>query len=122
MIRPIVEQFVAQAVATSDVNSELKHSFKSHERYTKLIDHLVDEANKLPPKYSQRDILQDVCTGFTHAFLQLVEKKSQESAMSHAAKQAMLDKQAKREKQEQIVDDMNDGKEIDAERIVEVAK
>lgn len=121
MIRPLVEGFVTAAVATSKCNSELKRSFRKHPRYNKLIDHLVEEANKLPPKMVTQDTLRDVCTAFTHAWLDLVEKYANERMMSEAQKIAARDAQDKAAKQEQIVDDMIEGKEIDAERIVEVS-
>lgn len=118
----MVEAFVEQAVATAEVNSELKRSFKRHSRYNLFIDNIVNEANKLPQHLVTRDNLQNVCTDFTHSWLALVSKFAYEKSLSHAAKQAILDKADKAKKQEQIVDDMNDGKEIDAERIAEVAE
>lgn len=120
MLRPLVEQFVSEAVALAPVNSELRTSFKHHERYNKFIDHITEEASRLPDHLVTHDKLQTVCTEFTHLWLKLVEQMADERAMSEAAKQAIRDKAQLAAKQESIVNDMNEGKEIDAERITEV--
>lgn len=121
MIRPLVEQFVAEAVATADINSELRESFKRHDRYSKFVDHITDEANKLPSHMANRDTLRDVCYEFTHIWLGLVERHANERMMSDAEKIAIKNAQAKAAKEESIVHDMLEGNEIDAERIAEVA-
>ncbi len=121
MLRQTIIAEYQATVALANIDSELKRALKYNERVPAFIDRLEEQLRMLEPRFLTEFYVRQCTQELTHFFLRNVKQHCDERMLSDAAKQAMLNQEIKRQKQEQIVDDMNEGKEIDAERIAEVA-
>jgi len=119
-IRHLISKVYQETVAFADVPEELKQSLKSNERVPAMIHNLETEFGKMPLRLQTRENIEETVRDMTGIFLSNLERLASERHLSDCAKAAMLATQDKQTKQDKIVKDIEDGKEIDAERIVEI--
>lgn len=119
-MRSILISEYQATVAMADIPTELKHALKTNERVPAFINNLERELIAVPHKFRTELTIRNTVHDLTNVFLNSIQRKANEDALTTAAKQALKDKASKAAKQESIVNDMIQGKEIDAERILEV--
>jgi len=121
-VRNLITKTYQETVSIFDCEQELKDSLKFKERVPSFIQNIETEIKKLPKHLQTKKNIEETVRDLTGLFLRSIETQAKERLLSDAVKNTLKDKQSKKIKEETLIDDMIEGKEIDAERIAEVAE